>query len=89
MIHLEIDSDKSLDKQFAEAKKEWQHVKRRGNDTRCWTDGMYMNLIRSKMIRLRKMKRVDFENEDISKWEIPEKVDYEFNHRDLYKEKRR
>lgn len=88
MIHLEID-ERPLDKQFNEAKREWHHVRTRGNDTRCWTDGMYMNLIRSKMMRIRKMKRLEADIDDISGWEIPEKVDFEYNHRDSYKKRRR
>lgn len=88
MIHLEID-ERPLDKQFTEAKREWHHVRTRGNDTRCWTDGMYMNLIRSKMMRIRKMKRLEADIDDISGWEIPEKVDFEYNHRDSYKKRRR
>lgn len=88
MIHLEID-ERPLDKQFTEAKREWHHVRTRGNDTRCWTDGMYMNLIRSKMMRIRKMKKLEADIDDISGWEIPEKVDFEYNHRDSYKKRRR
>lgn len=89
MIHLEIDEKKSLEKQFTEAKREWNHVRTRGNDTRCWTDGMYMNLLRAKMMRIRKMKKLEADIEDISWWEIPEKVDFEYNHRDSYKNRRR
>ena len=88
MIYLEID-ERPLDKQFTEAKREWHHVRTRGNDTRCWTDGMYMNLIRSKMMRIRKMKRLEADIDDISGWEIPEKVDFEYNHRDSYKKRRK
>ena len=85
MIRLEIDEKKSLEKQFSEAKKEWDTVRKRGNDTKCWPDGMYMNLLRSKMMRIRKMKKLEADIEDNSRWEIPEKVDFEYNHRDFYR----
>lgn len=85
MITLAIDQKKSVETQFNEAKKEWKEIKLRGNDTKCWTDGQCMNLIRAKMIQLRSMMRLDPEDEDISRWKIPEKVDFEFNHRQTYK----
>lgn len=85
MILLNVDRDRSLDAQYKEAMKEWRHVRLKGNDTKCWPDGMYMNLVRSKIIRLSKMKKNEIHDADFSGWEIPEKVDFEYNHRQSYK----
>ena len=89
MIPLSVDDAKSIDEQFREAEAEWKTIRLRGSDTGCWTDGMCMNLIRSKMVRLLKLKKSEKDMEDFSEWEIPEKVDYEYNHRESFKNGKR
>lgn len=84
-IPLYILDDVSVDDQFAEAKKEWRKTKNRGADAGCWTDGMYMNLIRAKMIRLKRLKMNKNGGEEIPGWDIPAKVSFEFNHRKTWR----
>lgn len=58
--------------QFKDALREWKRIKKEGSNFRdIWTDGMYLNLIRMRMIRLKKM----IGDKEL---EIPEKMDYEF-----------
>lgn len=80
MIPLYI-SEEPYSKQFLAARKAWSHIKRYGNDSGCWSDGMCMNLIRLKMIRLRKLQRVEVKGEELPGWDIPEKVNFDYNHR--------
>lgn len=59
--------------QFKDADREWKRIKKEGSNYQdIWTDGMYLNLIRSRMIRLKKM----IGDKEL---EIPDKLSYEFN----------
>ncbi len=59
--------------QFKDAEREWKRIKKEGSNYQdIWTDGMYLNLIRSRMIRLKKM----IGDKEL---EIPDKLSYEFN----------
>ena len=73
-------SQEPYDKQFIEAEKRWKDVKKNGANMEIWTDGQVLNLLRNKMIRLKKFMRKGIEDDDIlEKFVIPEKVDFEFD----------
>ena len=38
--------------QFKEAEVEWKKVKKSGSDIEAWTDGQYMNLMRSNQMEI-------------------------------------
>ena len=63
--------------QFKVAEEEWKNVRKNGSDIDAWTDGQYLNLIRSKMIELKKLAKRQKPDADFSGWVIPEKVPFE------------
>ena len=73
-------SSESYEKQFEEAAKEWQKIKDTGANIAEWTDGQVLNMIRSKMIRLKKLIKERKASNDISEeaFIIPEKMDFEY-----------
>ena len=81
MVPSYIAFDVDLKTQAKEAIKEWQEVYRNGQNTKVWTDGMYLNLLRGKIIRIGKLikeKEPDFTLADIHV-EVPEKMDFEYS----------
>ena len=72
-------SREPYEKQFADSYEKWKEIKKNGANNEVWTDGQVLNLIRSKMIRLKKFIREERGFDDIlTGFEIPEKVDFEF-----------
>lgn len=69
-------SREPYEKQFKAATKEWKRVFKEGADIDVWSDGLVLNLIRSKMIRLRNLERSNNQDADFSGWVIPEKVSF-------------
>ena len=73
-------SDEPYEKQFDDAARTWREVKRSGAGIDVWTDGQVLNMIRSKMIRLKKFIKAKRGADDISdeSFIIPEKMDFEY-----------
>lgn len=91
MITLAIE-DKKLDDQFRAARKEWDSVYRNGGDTGgVFTDGQYLNLIRWKLIELkRKIKEKSGKEElDLTEFDIPIKVAFTYDAKRKAKRKER
>lgn len=89
MIPLYISDDAPLESQYKDAADEWNRIKLRGNDTGCWTDGMCMNLLRNKMRTIKFRMKGKMSEEYISSLELPDKVSYEYCHRESWKKKGR
>lgn len=71
-------SQEPYEKQFRDSEKRWKEIKKNGANIDVWTDGMVLNLIRSKMIRLKKLIREERKDNILDEFVIPEKVDFEF-----------
>ena len=84
MIPLYI-SDTSLQDQFKEAKSMWNKVRKNGADDRTFTDGMWLNLIRWKMIELKKLIKKRSGIENLEGYDIPDRM----NHAFMAKEKKK
>lgn len=74
---LYIYDNVSYETQYKEAMAEWKRVKKNGADVDVWTDGQYLNLIRSKIKELSKLYKLESKTENFPGWDIPEKVPFE------------
>ena len=81
MVKLTISEDKPIAEQLKEAFATWENIHQNGANADVWTDGMVLNLVRKKIIRLKKMLKEDVMADKYKRLlekEVPPKSDYEY-----------
>ena len=74
-------TDEPYEVQYKATLAEWKKIRQKGAEDPTWSDGQWLNLLRSKILRLYNLKRKESKSENLPGWEIPEKVSFDFTAR--------